>query len=55
MPREQGAQTHRLTLLAELVQLATQRFDTRRVRTAHDRAEITPQHVFDALNAWLLQ
>src|SRR5205085_3150990 len=55
MTSEQRSKAHRLALLTELVQLAAQRFDTRRLPTAHDRAEIIPQQVFDALNAWFLQ
>ena len=55
MPSEQGAQTHRLALVAELVQLPPQRLDTGRLPAAHDRAEIAAQDVFDALNARLLQ
>ena len=52
---EQCSQVHRLALLGELVQLATQRLDAGRLPTAHDRPKITAQHMFDALNARLLQ
>src|SRR6266542_6016363 len=55
MASEQCSQLDRLALLAELVQLATQRFYAGRLATAHDRPEITAQHVFHALNARLLQ
>src|SRR5260370_25161125 len=55
MPSEQCSQVHCLALLAELAQLATQRFDAGRLPTAHNRSEITAQHMLDALNARLLQ
>ena len=55
MPSEQRAQMHRLALLAELVQLTTQRLDAGRLPTAHNRPKITAQHMFDTLNARLLQ
>src|SRR5207245_2274852 len=55
MASEQSSQVHRLALLAELDQLATQRFDAGRLPTAHDHPEIAAQYMFDALNARLLQ
>ena len=55
MASEQCSQVHRLALLAELDQLATQRFDAGRLPTAHDHPEIAAQYMFDALNARLLQ
>ena len=55
MASQPCAQLRRLALLAQLIQLATQRFDAGRLPTAHDRPEITAQHVFDAFNARLLQ
>jgi hypothetical protein len=42
-------------LVNSSLQFATQPFETGDLRTAHHRAEIGAQHMFDALNAWLLQ
>ena len=50
MASEQCSQVHRLALLAELVQLATQRFDAGRLPVAHDRPEITAQHVLPRID-----